>query len=326
MAVTIKAAELGVALRVGESAEELAQVTRLLAVGTAVVTRIAPDAPDAVQNEAVVRYAGFLFDQPNAGRGMAYASALRGSGAQSLLVPFLSHGVSLISDVDIEMAAAEADSNPVVGLAVTDGVIIVTYQDGMTAMLAPAAGVDQTAREAAVAAQASADRLPTATSADDTKHVGVDAKGDYTLVDAPAGGTTTSGAPTFTKIGESDDVNGAGSSFTFTSQTRVDFLRSWLNIDPAIQYPIYLIEITWSASGGGVGRNQVTFELRRRPETFETNTWYRWHFPNPNYRLNAAAVEPVELSVNRSTGSLILQGASNTFDSDATATIYGVTP
>lgn len=69
----------------------------LLAVCTALVTRYAPAAPDAVQSEAVMRCAGYLHERPSDGASQmtdadkqtAYAtgqlSALRHSGAMALL-------------------------------------------------------------------------------------------------------------------------------------------------------------------------------------------------------------------------------------------------
>lgn len=96
MAVTITAAALAVALRVDDGSDEMAQITRLLAVATATVEQRAPKAPDAVQDEAVVRMAGYLYDQPNAGRNMAYAAALRNSGGLALLLPWRVHGAGVI--------------------------------------------------------------------------------------------------------------------------------------------------------------------------------------------------------------------------------------
>ena len=74
--------------------------TRLLPVATALVERYAPDAPEAVQNEGVIRCAGYLNEQPHAARmegeigdiRARYATgstgALRASGAMSLLSPW----------------------------------------------------------------------------------------------------------------------------------------------------------------------------------------------------------------------------------------------
>ena len=55
MAVTISAADLGAAAQLAGD-----QATRLLPVVTALVEQYAPDAPEAIQNEAAVRCAGWL--------------------------------------------------------------------------------------------------------------------------------------------------------------------------------------------------------------------------------------------------------------------------
>ena len=83
MALTVD--QLRNAVRAGGSAEETEILTRLLAVGVEVVERHAPDAPEQVRDEATIRFAAYLFDQPNAGRGVGFANALRHSGAQALL-------------------------------------------------------------------------------------------------------------------------------------------------------------------------------------------------------------------------------------------------
>ena len=87
MAVTLTVAELLAALRLGDSAEETAEVTRLLAYSTEAVTLHAPVASDTAQNEATRRLCGYLFDQPEAGRGMAYANALRNSSTARMSCP-----------------------------------------------------------------------------------------------------------------------------------------------------------------------------------------------------------------------------------------------
>ena len=95
MAVTISAADLGDAAQLSPD-----QATRLLSVATALVERYAPDAPEAIQNEAAVRCAGWL-GHTAAGsiakvetgpRSTEYAvgqkGARRHSGAMSLLAPW----------------------------------------------------------------------------------------------------------------------------------------------------------------------------------------------------------------------------------------------
>ena len=73
MALTLTQGELSAAIRLGDSAEEVAEATRLLAYVTEAISRHLGDAneaaPEAVVNEAGIRLAGYLFDQPNAGRG-----------------------------------------------------------------------------------------------------------------------------------------------------------------------------------------------------------------------------------------------------------------
>ena len=91
MAVKISAADLAAALRLGSSAEELAQATRLLAYASEAVVKNAPDAPQVVQTEAAIRIAGYLYDAPTAAKGASYAAVLRNSGAAGLLLPYRVH-------------------------------------------------------------------------------------------------------------------------------------------------------------------------------------------------------------------------------------------
>ena len=95
MAVTITATQLATATR---STADVAG--RLLPVATELVERYAPDAPDAVADEAVIRCAGYLAQQPSDARrsttvggvssswAATHVSALRHSGAMALLSPF----------------------------------------------------------------------------------------------------------------------------------------------------------------------------------------------------------------------------------------------
>ena len=91
IAVTITVAELVAALRLSDSPEETAEVTRLLAYATEAIEQHAPDASETAMNEAVRRLGGYLFDQPEAARGDGYANALRNSGASRTLLPYRIH-------------------------------------------------------------------------------------------------------------------------------------------------------------------------------------------------------------------------------------------
>lgn len=133
MALTV--AQLAGALRLGDGTTDpaapfLAILTRHLAVGTAMAKKLAPNAPEDVRDEAVVRLAGYMYDAPTAGARSNYAHGWRNSGAASLVEPWVS-----ASAVPIEAAAAEASSS--------------------SSPSGP--GIDQTARDAAEAAQQTAD-------------------------------------------------------------------------------------------------------------------------------------------------------------------------
>ena len=95
MAVTLTVADLARAARVGDTAIETAELTRILAYVTEAIDRHLGDAydttPDAVINEAAVRMGAYIFDRPTASRGAAYANAGRNSGAWSALLPWTVH-------------------------------------------------------------------------------------------------------------------------------------------------------------------------------------------------------------------------------------------
>ena len=172
MALTLTPAGLAAALRLGDSAEEVAEATRLLGYVTAAITKhlgVAFDgAPDAVVEEAAIRLAGYLFDMPNAGRGLSYANAGRNSGAWTILLPYRIHRAGSTGDaVAAAQQAVGTAGNPVTGLAITvDGKLEVIFADGATVELDLPAGMgggvlDQTARDAAADAQATADGATT---------------------------------------------------------------------------------------------------------------------------------------------------------------------
>ena len=129
--MTLTAAQLAAALRVGDSAEETAEVERLLAFATAAVTKYAPAAPDTIQNEAAIRVAGYLFDQPLASRRDSHANALRSSGAAAILAPYRAHSIGVATSTGTGTTDTPSDPG--------------------------GAGVDATARAAAAQAQATAD-------------------------------------------------------------------------------------------------------------------------------------------------------------------------
>lgn len=98
MAVTLKAAELAGAVK--GRAVDASAANQLLEAATARVLRYAPEAPDEIHNEAVIRFAGYLAqadygaiveDQVGPMRyqfKVNHADAFRASGAAMLLTPW----------------------------------------------------------------------------------------------------------------------------------------------------------------------------------------------------------------------------------------------
>ena len=166
MALSLTQAELSAAIRLGDSVEEVAESTRLLTYVMAAISRHLGDAyeaaPEAVVNEAGIRLAGYLFDQPNAGRGVSFANAGRNSGSWTLLLPYRVHRAGSTGDaVAAAQQAVGTAGNPVVGVTLTADELVITFADGSveTTPFTPGSGggADQTARDAAAAAQGTID-------------------------------------------------------------------------------------------------------------------------------------------------------------------------
>ena len=163
MAITLTVQQLAAALRLSDSAEETAEATRLLAYSTAAVEKLAPTAPDVVQNESCIRLSAYLFDMPNAGRGAGHADVLRNSGVLFLLLPYRVHRAGSTGEaVAAAQQAVGTTSNPVINVAVVGADLVITFNDGTTRDEPLPAGMtgdgtDQTARDAADAAQADLD-------------------------------------------------------------------------------------------------------------------------------------------------------------------------
>ena len=91
MAISVTVSDVARSIRAVVSTDVTAELTDLLAYASVEVTRIAPLAPDVVHNRAAISIVGYIYDRPTAGRGMAYASATRNSGAGSMLLPYRVH-------------------------------------------------------------------------------------------------------------------------------------------------------------------------------------------------------------------------------------------
>ena len=205
MALTLTQAELSAAIRLGDSTEETDEATRLLGYVTAAIsTHLADayeDAPEAIVNEAGIRLGAYLFDAPNAGRGLSYANAGRNSGAWAILLPFRVHRAGTTGEaVAAAQEAVGTPGNQVTGVVVDSGYLVVTLADGsITRQALPGMGgsEDQTARDAAAAAQATADGAQTAADAAQAEldaHEGTPHNTDATARDAAAAAQTAADA------------------------------------------------------------------------------------------------------------------------------------
>ena len=89
MAVTLSVADMLRELRIetteADEAEFAALVTRHLATASAMVEVHAPDAPEAVQNQAAVQVAAYLFDRRTDADYTARANVFLNSGASAVL-------------------------------------------------------------------------------------------------------------------------------------------------------------------------------------------------------------------------------------------------
>ena len=93
MSVTRTLAQLAADLRIGDGVTEptgavAVVLSRIGAAATAMVERYAPNAPDAIHDEAYVRVVGWLYDSDPTGASPGGPVALRSSGAASLLGPY----------------------------------------------------------------------------------------------------------------------------------------------------------------------------------------------------------------------------------------------
>lgn len=120
MAITLTAAQLGAAMRLGSSTEETAEATRLLAYATEAISKhlgtAYAETPEAVVNEAAIRLCGYLFDKPYASGGVAFANAMQNSGAAVMLLPYRVHRAGSIGEAAVESAPSPQAGSGALGL------------------------------------------------------------------------------------------------------------------------------------------------------------------------------------------------------------------
>lgn len=82
---SVTTAELVAALRA--DTEDAERIGQLRETSVAIVNDVAPNAPEAVSNEAIIRLCGYLYDAPHFAARPMYA--FRNSGAEALLSRFV---------------------------------------------------------------------------------------------------------------------------------------------------------------------------------------------------------------------------------------------
>lgn len=95
--LTVETVAAALRLDMPLSSELETQLTRLMAVGSAIVDLFAPEAPEAVQHESIIRLVSYLFDMPESPAGPRYSTAWKNSGASALCGPWIVRGASVIS-------------------------------------------------------------------------------------------------------------------------------------------------------------------------------------------------------------------------------------
>ncbi|MDE0456260.1 MAG: hypothetical protein OXI15_03105 [Chromatiales bacterium] len=156
--VTITVAELADAIRVGTTAEEVAEVTRLRDYAiTAIAQHLGHTyrtTPANVLNEAAVRLVGYLYDVPLVNRADGFANAMRNSGAARMLLPYREHRLGTTGEAAAAAMEDEA-STPAAG-----GTDEARVAELIAAALDAYSPVDQTARDSAAANAAAIAALP----------------------------------------------------------------------------------------------------------------------------------------------------------------------
>ena len=140
MAITITVAEIAAAIRVGNSSEETAEVSRLRDYAVVAISQhLGPayddDAPDEALNMAATLLCGWLYDKPTTTGGFSFANAIKFSGAIRVLFPYKAHSVGLVGGRGVVAATAAGIGtvgNPVTDVDIIGDELEITFADGST--------------------------------------------------------------------------------------------------------------------------------------------------------------------------------------------------
>ena len=135
--ITRSLIQLAADLRIGDGETALTGpaavvLERIAKTAKVLVVRYAPNAPDAIHDEAFVRVAGWLYDAGPDQSTPGGPTALRSSGAASILGPYRVRRGGVIGQAVEEAVAAAAPGNPVTDVTVAGSILTVTYASGET--------------------------------------------------------------------------------------------------------------------------------------------------------------------------------------------------
>ena len=95
--MAVKIADLLEAIRADANATNTKAVTRIHGAVLELVEGYAPDAPDAVKDQAVVQCVGYIWESPASSPArMNFANAMQNSGANAMLAPWRDHRAGVI--------------------------------------------------------------------------------------------------------------------------------------------------------------------------------------------------------------------------------------
>ena len=92
---------------------------RLEGVSAAFIELLCPNAPDAIKDEIEVRFVGYLYDMPTAGRGDFYGNAWRNSGAGGLASRWIVRRAGVTAELATDSSGEDEQETAGGGLGMT---------------------------------------------------------------------------------------------------------------------------------------------------------------------------------------------------------------
>ena len=88
-------------------------------MSAAFIELLCPNAPDAIKDEIEVRFVGYLYDMPTAGRGDFYGNAWRNSGAGGLASRWIVRRAGVTAELATDSSGEDEQETAGGGLGMT---------------------------------------------------------------------------------------------------------------------------------------------------------------------------------------------------------------